>query len=587
MLSARSGIENIIMNSEIKNCQNCKEDFIIEPDDFVFYRKMEVPTPTFCWKCRYQRRISYRNEHKAFFNTSLKSGKKVFSLYSKQSKIPIYSDQEWNEDDWDAMQYGLEYNFAKTFFEQFHNLATTVPRWSSSCDISNLRSEFIANSDDAKDSYLVFNTSYMEGCAYGIASFHCKECFDVTSVSDCERSYELFWSMNCYRTHFSAQCNDCTNVLFSKNCKGCMDCFGCVNLRNKSHYIFNVPYSKDEYEQKIKSFSLNTWGGLMIAKEEAREFWVKFPVKYMQGANNQNVLGEYISHSRNIFMGYFIHNGENLRYCQHQLVPGAKDSMDISIWGSPNELCYENTTCGYGCSNSKFCVECWPENNNLEYCMFMKNSSYCFGCFGLGNKQYCIFNKQYTKDKYFELVKKIKKQMDEMPYVDKKGRVYKYGEFFPMEHSAFEYNTSIVNEYFPLTREKATEEGCSWDDSEKTEYDVNINASELPDSINDVEDNIVSKLIACNKCERAYRIIKSELDFLKAEKLPLPRLCVDCRYLERVSQRHYPFLFHRKCMCDKENHNHNGKCLNEFETSYAPDKPEIVYCEKCYNEEVA
>ena len=28
-------------------------------------------------------------------------------------------------------------------------------------------------------------------------------------------------------------------------------------------------------------------------------------------------------------------------------------------------------------------------------------------------------------------------------------------------------------------------------------------------------------------------------------------------------------------------------CKNEFETSYAPDRPEIVYCEQCYNEEVA
>jgi len=41
-------------------------------------------------------------------------------------------------------------------------------------------------------------------------------------------------------------------------------------------------------------------------------------------------------------------------------------------------------------------------------------------------------------------------------------------------------------------------------------------------------------------------------------------------------------------MCDKDNHhNHNaGKCEIEFETSYAPERPEIVYCEKCYQQEV-
>jgi len=44
-------------------------------------------------------------------------------------------------------------------------------------------------------------------------------------------------------------------------------------------------------------------------------------------------------------------------------------------------------------------------------------------------KQYCIFNKQYTKEGYFELVEKIKKHMDDVPYIDKGGRKYGFGEF--------------------------------------------------------------------------------------------------------------------------------------------------------------
>ena len=564
---------------EIKNCQNCKKDFIVEPEDFDFYEKMKVPAPTFCWKCRFQRRMSYRNERKAFFNTSLKTESKVFSLYSKQSKIPIYSDVEWNEDDWDATQYGVDYDFSKSFFEQFHDLTMTVPHWGSSCDVSNLRSDFVANSDYSKDSYLIFNTSHMESCAYCNSATHCSECFDSTSIDYCERSYEIFWSNKCYRTYFSSQCDDCTNVIFSKNCKGCIDCFGCVNLRNKSYHIFNVAYSKEEYEKKIKYFLINTWNGFIDTKKKVQEFWLESPVKYIQGTNNMNVVGEYVSHSRNVYMGYRIHGGDNLKYCQHHPVPGVKDSMDVSVWGTVNELCYENSICGYGCFNSKFCVECWPQNTNLEYCMFMKNCSDCFGCIGLKNKKYCIFNKQYSEIEYREIIEKIKEQMDKMPYIDKKGRVYKYGEFFPTELSPFEYNTSVVNEYFPLTREQAFEEGYAWDDTAKTEYEVNITASELPDSIKDAEDNIVSKLIACNKCKKAYRIIKSELDFLRKEELPLPRLCVDCRYAERISQRNEAFLFHRHCM--KEG------CTNEFETSYAPDRPEIVYCENCYSNEVA
>ncbi|MFH1162189.1 MAG: hypothetical protein V1696_02855 [Candidatus Jorgensenbacteria bacterium] len=35
-------------------------------------------------------------------------------------------------------------------------------------------------------------------------------------------------------------------------------------------------------------------------------------------------------------------------------------------------------------------------------------------------------------------------------------------------------------------------------------------------------------------------------------------------------------------------HQHgDGPCPNEFETSYAPERKEIVFCERCYNAEMA
>lgn len=33
---------------EIKICQNCKNRFIIEPEDFAFYEKIGVSAPIFC-----------------------------------------------------------------------------------------------------------------------------------------------------------------------------------------------------------------------------------------------------------------------------------------------------------------------------------------------------------------------------------------------------------------------------------------------------------------------------------------------------------------------------------------------------------
>lgn len=50
------------MNSETKTCQNCKQKFSIELEDFDFYKKISVPPPTFCPKCRLQRRLAWLKE---------------------------------------------------------------------------------------------------------------------------------------------------------------------------------------------------------------------------------------------------------------------------------------------------------------------------------------------------------------------------------------------------------------------------------------------------------------------------------------------------------------------------------------------
>jgi hypothetical protein len=182
--------------------------------------------------------------------------------------------------------------------------------------------------------------------------------------------------------------------------------------------------------------------------------------------------------------------------------------------------------------------------------------------------------------------------MNDMPYIDKKGRVYKYGEFFPPELSPFCYNETIAQEYFSLTKEQALEQGYRWKEKEERNYTIDIKNEEIPDNIKDIDESIVNKVIECNhkncnhQCTEAFKIIEPEYQFYKRMNLPLPRLCPNCRHYNRLSQRNPLKLWHRSCMCEKESHGHKGKCPEEFETSYAPERKEIVYCEGCYNREV-
>ena len=180
--------------------------------------------------------------------------------------------------------------------------------------------------------------------------------------------------------------------------------------------------------------------------------------------------------------------------------------------------------------------------------------------------------------------------MNAMPYVDIKGRVYKYGEFFPSELSPFCYNETIAQEYFPLTKEQALEQGYKWKNREERNYNIDIQNDEIPEEFNE---SIIGKVIECGhkgtcneQCTEAFKIIEFELQFYKRMNLPLPHLCPNCRHYQRLKQRNPLKLWHRQCMCDKGSHEHKGKCQNEFETSYGSDRPEIIYCEKCYQQEI-
>jgi hypothetical protein len=585
------------MKSETKTCQNCKKDFIIEPEDFNFYEKIKVPPPTFCPLCRAQRRMAFRNERKLFKVKDAFNGKDIFSSYPEESGRKIISREAWFGDTWDAMQYGREYDFSRPFFNQIHELIMQTPMYNFNV-LRMVNSPYSFNATGLKNSYLVVNSSYSEDCMYGNAIDSCKDCVDNSHIKHSERCYESFWLDNCYQCYFTIMSADSRNLYFCRDCVGCSDCFGCANLRKSSHCIFNKQYSKEDYFAELKKKNLETASGLKEAREKTREFWNTQPIKYHQGLKNLNSTGSYVTNCKNVNDSYLIRESENMRYCQYLQVPKSKDNYDVSNWGNYIELCYETMECGDVSYNNKFSWNCWPACKNCEYCTHLFSSSDCFGCSGLKKKQYCIFNKQYTKEEYFPLIEKIKKQMNEVPYIDSQGIIYKYGEFFPMEFCPFGYNNSIVMQHFPLTKEEALKKNYGWIEVSRGEYKITKKNHELPDSIENVGDEIIKEIIECENCESPYRILENELIFLKKEKLPIPRICSECRHERRINDRLKMFLYERQCMCAGESDNTgvykntvkhlhgNEPCGEKFKTGYNPDEPEIVYCEKCYQQEV-
>src|SRR3990167_1497216 len=99
------------MTPESRTCQNCKTSFIIEPEDFAFYEKMQVPPPTWCPYCRLMRRLSWRNERTLYKRVCSMCGKSIIAMYSQDAAFPVYCRECWFSDAWDPLAYGREYDF--------------------------------------------------------------------------------------------------------------------------------------------------------------------------------------------------------------------------------------------------------------------------------------------------------------------------------------------------------------------------------------------------------------------------------------------------------------------------------------------
>jgi hypothetical protein len=75
-------------------------------------------------------------------------------------------------------------------------------------------------------------------------------------------------------------------------------------------------------------------------------------------------------------------------------------------------------------------------------------------------------NKEYSKEEYEKLKVQIVEDMKKNPYVDELGRVWSYGEFYPIKFNLFGYNESDVMKFFPKTKEEALSMGYMWHEAD-------------------------------------------------------------------------------------------------------------------------
>lgn len=542
----------------IKKCRISGKEFVVTEWEQSLIQKMGFPLPDLCPEERLKRRVSYRNERNLYKDVCDLTGKPIISVFSPEKPYKVYSQEAWWSDKWDSKDYGVDFDFSRGFFDQFHELQLKVPRMAL-LNTKGENSEYCNYTASNKNCYLVFGGDFNEDCMYSVFNMYCTDCLDTYFVDRCELCYECIDCYYCYSSKYMQDCHNCRDSAFLFDCWGCQNCTCCFGLKNKKYHVFNKAYSKEEYEKIVSEFALSTWSGVVKSENEFAKFKLKFPHRYAKITNCENVTGDSVINAKNCANCFDIFGpAEDLK---DSYIGGwnSKDVVSSSHFGHKCEMCYE-IIAAPGVYNAVFCVAPW-EAHDVCYCETVtQNSNNLLGCVGMKKASYCIFNKQYSESEYFSLRGKI------VGHMKKTGE---WGQFFPMKYSPYCYNETIANDIYPLSKAEAVGLGLKWLDEkvEKTKSGFN-----LPNSIDDVDDGITEKALVCEKTGRPYRINDFELAFYRKMRIPVPRFAPETRNRMRFSLRNPPKIWERNC----------AKCGAKINSSYNPERPEIVYCEKCY-----
>ncbi len=552
---------------ETRQCKKCGLDFSLDGDDFNFYEKMDVPVPNICPDCRFKMRAIWRNE------TSLYSGRKcglcqknIVTMYNPKLPYVVYCNECYRSDRWDAGFYKTDYDQSKPFFGQLGKLLVDVPKATTYASLgsgSNINSDYVNQAGGLKNSYLVFNSGpgeeimYSRGvrnsrdisdCYFGINLENCYECVNVSE------SNHIFFGKNTF---------DSFNSSLVLNCRNINDCFCCVNLLNKSYCIFNKQLTREEYKKRLEEV-IGSYSKMKEAQEKFNQFSLQFPRRENNNLKTMDSTGDYLFECKDVKESFEIARAENCKYLFSS--KEIKDSMGTIGYGFKSGMLLECVATGYS-SNvmGSYAVE---NSQNIFYSFQCRNCKDCIGCDGLRNVSYCILNKQYTKEKYEEIKTHIVEELREKDL---------YGLMMPVELAPFAYNETIAQDNMPLTKKEVLEQGFRWeDDIQKTEGKETMKQEEIQDHIKDIPDSVTDEILQCIDCNRNYKITNQELSFYRKMILPIPRKCFYCRHKDRIACRgSYKFW---KRVCDK--------CKKEITTNYALDRPEIVYCETCYQQEI-
>ncbi|MFH1405434.1 MAG: hypothetical protein ABIH21_05085 [Patescibacteria group bacterium] len=491
------------------------------------------------------------------------TGKPILSAVPPDAMPPVITDKEYYSE-CPGESRSIEIDPNRPFFDLHADLIKKVPgpAFQSHGSVNTVGGGYI----DCVNAYMMFGTYSAKDSWYSFRNKVLDDCMDMAMCEKCENSYSSTMCLhlnNCKQMFESLYCMNCQ---FGFDLHNCENCYQCANLRYKKFMYQNEQLSQDEYEAKMREINLSCSSSF---DQERKKFLTFLQTKAIwpedfninsPGCSGEYVLdcidssGYFMTNTKNVRCGWFVFDSENLE----SIVIG-NDSQDVY-----------NSCVSIACQNSKMMYVC-KYSMGCEYCMMCDDLEYCFGCIGLRKKKYCIFNKQYSEDEYWQKLDQLKCAMLE------RGE---YGEFWPVKMAYWWPQYGFASLVYPFTDEELKKlDAPHFDAKEGMRYapypqDIEIySTDEVPDCIADVGDEWAGKMFKDVEEDRRFTLNEHEIAYRKKKGYPFPRRHYRARFKELVRQVNSPERVLAVCTkCSKQIEINNNRMF--------PDRK--VYCKPCY-----
>ena len=548
-------------------CALTGEKWVMDEREIGWYRKLNVTPSPLAPRTRTCHVYAYSNGVQWWWNKHTENGKQLLTYVHPVTPYKIIPDLEWHARDFSDR--GMVYDATRSVLDHIHQLLLTVPLPASRNLVQPENSVSMVSLGD-QDSYFTTG-SKSKRTLFATTAVEVEDSMLVYHSRFVTNSYSVVHSRNIHNSTYVRESNDCSNSTFLFDCRNCEFCYGATNQRNKNYLWMNEQLTQQEWEKRRAEIDFSCRStfeeqfSLFHALMLQETVWPENFNEKVQGDTS----GEYLHDCIGCRDCYFVEGAKNVErcsftlntlsencYCCHGIV-GAADSYQ--------SLTIKNGQAIYFSSQI-------IDSRDVEYSLNCFSCEHCFGCVGIRNKKFHLFNKPYSEADYWKELDRVKCQMLE------EGT---YGSFFPISWTYIYPPESGLGLYLSLKQDEVDRIGAPMFDpntngamGEAMNGQVALATSEIPDCIDVMPiKEWTGKLFQDTTVNRRFTFLKPELEYYREHHLFPPNTHFIARMKKLI----------RSAQANRFEMTTCQKCHKEIQVAVNAESPERkIYCRACY-----